>query len=67
MIDLTNQSEGCFEGKVCLANVKATSVMTHLSNLMILTYADQGHVGSEASGEIVFALEGKVWNPRRKD
>ncbi len=63
MIDLTNQSEGCFEGKVCLANAKATSVMTLLSNLMILTYANQGrgrHVGNSRLMEMIAAIDAKI-------
>ena len=63
MIDLTNRSEGCFEGKVCLANAKATSVMTQLSNLMILTYANQGrgcHVGNSRLMEMIAAIDTKI-------
>ncbi len=60
MIDLTNQSEECFEGKVCSANAKASSVMTQLTNLMLVTYTNQQHgciVGNSRLMEIIAAIE----------
>ena len=63
MIDLTNRSEGCFEGKTIQANVKATSVMTLLNNLMILTYANQERgclVGNNRLMEMIAAIDTKI-------
>ena len=40
MIDLTNNSEGCFDGKLLQANAKATRVMTLLNDLTIITSAN---------------------------
>jgi len=62
-IDLTNQSEGCFEGKVCSANTKASSVMTQLTNLMVITYANQQRgciVGNNRLMEMIAAIEMKI-------
>ncbi|MDP7157812.1 MAG: hypothetical protein QF922_06275, partial [SAR324 cluster bacterium] len=62
-IDLTNQSERCSEGKVCSANIKASSVMTQLSNLMILTHANHGrgcHVGNGRLMEMIAAIDTRI-------
>ncbi len=63
MIDLTNQSEGCFEGKVCFANTKASSVLTQLTNLMVITYANQQYgriVRNSRLMEMIAAIEMKI-------
>ena len=39
-IYLSNDSEGCFDGRLFQANVKATSVITLMSNLSVITAAN---------------------------
>ncbi len=63
MIDLTNQSEGFVDGAICAKNLKASSVMTLLPNLMYTTYANQQReciVGNSRFKEMIAATNLKI-------
>ncbi len=58
-IDLPNDSEGCFDWKLLQANVKATSVMTLICNLSIITAANferNRHAGSMRMMEMLATI-----------
>ena len=63
MIDLTNNSEGCFDGKLFQANAKATRVMTLLNNLTIITSANferDCFVGNNRLLEMIAAIDTNI-------
>ena len=59
LVDLCNSSEGCFDGRLLQANVRASSVMTSVSNLTVITAANYQrniYVGSMRLMEMLAAL-----------